>query len=585
MALSGCSPSTALPPKTTTTPVPTLPANLLAPDLKSKSPDVLYIRVNIDTGRRELWFNTIVVNVGDGPLELVGINDQSTNQTRAVQRIKTKEGGFEERTAGYFVFHPDHDHWHFENFVEFEIFSLDSEGRQVALVSTTGKTTYCVHDMMRLSPALPNSPETAAYPACSSQIQGLSAGWMDTYIETLPGQQLEIEDLPDGRYAILSSADPANLVLEKNENNNSSTIIVEIKGMEIDIVSPVSAIPAVINTQVFIGNLDVPWAIDFVPDGRMFVTERPGRIRVIKTGILQEEPWMTLDVTAVGEGGLLGLAVDPNFTKNHYVYIAYTYSTGGSLRNRLVRLREDPATGKGVLDKILLDNVSGGSIHDGGRVKFGPDGKLYWTIGEAGNPALAQDTSSSNGKILRLNPDGTVPDDNPFRGSPVYSYGHRNPQGLAWQPGTNRLYATEHGPSGGAYGVGQDEVNYIEPGKNYGWPSIIGDAARENMISPVIQSGESETWAPGGAAFINGGPWDGSLIFTGLRGQSLYRLVPDKNDPRKVVTFEKLLAGQYGRLRDVVQGPDGAIYILTNNRDGRGSPQPGDDKILRLTLK
>ncbi len=278
------------------------------------------------------------------------------------------------------------------------------------------------------------------------------------------------------------------------------------------------------------------------------------------------------------------MALDPAFAANHYVYAAYTYRTpAGRLQNRLVRLREDPATGRGVADKVLLDGAAGNSVHDGGRVKFGPDGKLYWTMGEAGNPNFAQDLSSLNGKILRINPDGTIPADNPFPGSPVYSYGHRNPQGLDWQPGTGRLYETEHGPSGGIYGFGQDEVNYIEPGKNYGWPVVHGGQSNAGMVDPIMQSGPSETWAPTGATFVTGGPWDGSLVFSGLLGQTLYRLQLDKADPRKVASFEKYFQNRFGRLRNAQQGPDGALYILTNNTDGRGSPRPGDDRILRLT--
>jgi glucose/arabinose dehydrogenase len=343
---------------------------------------------------------------------------------------------------------------------------------------------------------------------------------------------------------------------------------------------------AIINVQDFVTNLDVPWEMVFVPDGRIFITERPGKISVVKDGKLQDEPWLSLDVAALGEGGLLGMALDPDFTNNHYVYIAQTYlSDVDKIRNRLLRLREDPATGKGIIDKVLLEGAAGNVFHDGGRVKFGPDGKLYWTLGEAGNPELAQDLKSLNGKILRINPDGTIPSDNPFTGSPVYSYGHRNPEGLAWQPGTGRLYATEHGPSGGFYGEGQDEVNYIEAGKNYGWPVIHGSETREGMINPIIQSGESDTWAPSGATFVSGGPWDGSMLFAGLRGETLYRLTIDKNDPRKVISFDKYLTGQYGRLRDVVQDPDGALYIITNNTDGRGNPRPGDDRILRITLQ
>lgn len=300
---------------------------------------------------------------------------------------------------------------------------------------------------------------------------------------------------------------------------------------------------------------------------------------------MQPEPWLTLNVAEVGEAGLLGLALDPQFPQRPFVYVAYTYrGEGGRLQNRLARLRDDPASGKGALDQILLESVAAGNNHDGGRVKFGPDGKLYWTMGETFNGSLAQDLSSPNGKILRLNPDGTVPSDNPFPGSFVYSYGHRNPQGLAWQPGTGRLYETEHGPSG-EKGCCQDEVNLIEAGKNYGWPAISGNESREGMVTPILQSGDTVTWAPGGATFVSRGPWAGSLLFTGLRGQALYRLSLDPQDPRKVQTFESLFEQQYGRLRDVAEGPDGSLYVLTSNRDGRGNPGPEDDRVLRLTLK
>ena len=176
--------------------------------------------------------------------------------------------------------------------------------------------------------------------------------------------------------------------------------------------------------------LETPWAIDFVPDGRTFITERAGRIRVIVNGRLQSEPWMAIDVAAVSEAGLLGLTIDPQFGRNRFVYVAYTYRAGAfQLRNRLVRLREDAQTGKGFVDKILIDNVAGANNHDGGRVKFGPDGKLYWTVGDAQTARSAQNLKSLNGKILRLNSDGSIPNDNPFADSYVYSYGHRNPQG------------------------------------------------------------------------------------------------------------------------------------------------------------
>lgn len=337
--------------------------------------------------------------------------------------------------------------------------------------------------------------------------------------------------------------------------------------------------------EVVARGLETPWAISFAPDGRTFLSERPGRIRIVKDGKLEREPWMTLDVAETGEAGLLGLTADPNFAQNRFVYAAYTYrSAAGDLQNRLVRLRDNPSTGKGTFDKVLLDGVAANRFHDGGRVKFGPDGKLYWAMGDAQNTSRAQDLSSPNGKILRLNPDGTIPSDNPFPNSPIYSYGHRNPQGLAWQPGTGRLYATEHGPSA-LQGCCLDEVNFIEAGKNYGWPLIRGDQRRDGMVAPVLHSGERETWAPAGATFVTRGPWGGSLLFTGLRGQALYQLILDSGNPTKVASFGRLFGGQFGRLRDVVEGPDRALYILTSNRDGRGRPTPDDDRLLRIAFE
>lgn len=347
----------------------------------------------------------------------------------------------------------------------------------------------------------------------------------------------------------------------------------------------VASTPPDLKIEILARGLDTPWALDFAPDGRIFITERPGRIRTLEGGRLLPEPWMTFEVAAVGEAGLMGLAIDPQFAQNRFVYVAYTYrAANGRLQNRLVRLREDSKTGKGTLDKTLIDNVAGSNNHDGGRVKFGPDGKVYWTTGDAQTTRFAQNLSSPNGKILRLNADGSIPADNPFPNSYVYSYGHRNSQGLAWQPKTGRLFATEHGPSG-FQGCCRDELNYIEPGKNYGWPEIRGDETREGMVSPVLNAGTSETWAPTGATFVIRGPWAGSLLFTGLRGQTLYRVVLDANDPRKVEKFERYLYRQFGRLRDVIEGPDGNLYLLTSNRDGRGSPKDDDDSVIRLSFK
>lgn len=331
--------------------------------------------------------------------------------------------------------------------------------------------------------------------------------------------------------------------------------------------------------------LEAPWSIAIAPDGRLFVTERPGRIRIVREGVLDPTPWAVLPAAAQPdrERGLLGLALDPGFVTNRFVYAYYTYAVpGGRFQNRLVRLRDED--GKGVVDGVLLDGIAGGNVHDGGRVKFGPDGKLYITVGEAGVEQLAQDERSPNGKILRLERDGRVPADNPIPGSPVWSLGHRHPQGLAWDA-RGRLYATEHGPSGNpARGQAccHDEVNRIEPGVNYGWPLVWGVARDPRFRDPLAESGD-DTWAPSGAAFVTQGPLAGSLFFAALRGAHLHRLVIAA-DARTVLFEERLLADQFGRLRDVVIAPDGTLLVLTSNRDGRGRPAEDDDRLLRVTL-
>jgi len=339
-----------------------------------------------------------------------------------------------------------------------------------------------------------------------------------------------------------------------------------------------------LSVESVVRDLATIWAIDFAPDGRIFLTERSGRIRTVRDGVLDPQPWITLEVAETGESGLMGFALDRDFATNGYLYATYTYTAaGGGLQNRLVRLREDRATERGTLDTVLLDDVRGGRVHDGGRVKIGPDGKLYWTMGDSGSQDLAQSLDTFNGKILRLNLDGSVPDDNPLPGSPVHSYGHRNPQGLAWQPGTGLLFATEHGPSGQQSCC--DEVNLIMPGLNYGWPRVFGDQLADGTIPPLLHSGtgSSTTWAAGGAAFVTNGPWAGSMVFVGLRGEALYRITLDQQSG--VTGIEEHVKGQYGRLRDVVEGPDGALYLGTSNKDGRGRPNAGDDRLLKLTVR
>jgi glucose/arabinose dehydrogenase len=323
-------------------------------------------------------------------------------------------------------------------------------------------------------------------------------------------------------------------------------------------------------------NLEVPWSMAFAPDGRLFVTERPGRVRIISGTTLLPQPALTLaDVNAEGEGGLLGLALDPGFSANGWIYLVYTARRSGDAPvNRLVRYREVNNTlGEAA---VLLDGIPAAGIHNGSRVRFGPDGKLYMTMGDANEASVAQDLAALNGRIFRLNADGTTPRDNPFA-SPTYSYGHRNPQGIDWHPATGELWETEHGATG------NDELNRIQAGRNYGWPIIEAGEARPGMEAPVRFY--TASIAPSGASFYRGAAFpafQANLFFAALRGQHLHRVRFDPSNPRRIAAEERLLEGRFGRLRDVVPGPDGALYVSTSNRDGRARPAVDDDRILRL---
>jgi glucose/arabinose dehydrogenase len=342
-----------------------------------------------------------------------------------------------------------------------------------------------------------------------------------------------------------------------------------------------------IKVEVWMENLEIPWSLLFLPDGRALVSERPGRIRMIKNGVLQKELYAKIDVAHVGEGGLMGLAAHPDFPKEPYIYAMHTYRKGGNLYNRVIRLRDDGKTG--TFDKTILDNIPGGRFHDGGRIDFGPDRMLYITAGETFKSELAQDLKSLGGKILRVTPEGDIPPDNPFKGSPIYSYGNRNSQGITWQPGTGKLFESEHGPSGEFGHFANDEINIITRGGNYGWPKVIGAPGVKPYIDPLIVW--KQTTPPSGITFYKGNLLPhlrGDLFVATLKSKALIRIRLDKSE--KVTKIERWFAmdyneGKYGRLRDVVEGPDGALYFLTNNRDGRGEPKPGDDRIYRIISK
>lgn len=311
----------------------------------------------------------------------------------------------------------------------------------------------------------------------------------------------------------------------------------------------------------------VPWSLAFSDDGRGFFTERVGVIRSLSpNNTVSSDPVAYIRVDQIEEGGLLGLALHPNFTSNHKMYIYYTYSNASGIFNKVLLLTENK--NKIVDSMTLIDGIPGGRFHDGGRIKFGPDRKLYISTGDAGKPELAQDKNSLAGKILRLNDDGTIPHDNPFPNSPVYAYGLRNVQGLTWDFETKKMYATDHGSTG------NDEINVITPGSNYGWP-YEECSSGEKYVKPLVCF--NPAIAPSGITIVHSNKlgYKDNLILATLKGSQLRSINLTSGEQNNI------LLG-YGRLRDVVEAPDGSLYVLTSNTDGRGIVQENDDKILRI---
>jgi glucose/arabinose dehydrogenase len=316
-------------------------------------------------------------------------------------------------------------------------------------------------------------------------------------------------------------------------------------------------------------NLDTPWALAFLPGGDMLITERPGRVRIVTNGRLSSKPvWTVPQIKEFGEGGLLGITADPKFSDNHFVYLYYTYNASSTtVYNRVVKMTYENSVLSN--EQVLVNAIPSSSNHNGGQIKFGPEGYLYVTTGDAESPSQAQDKNTLNGKILRMTTDGKPAPGNPFN-TLIYSYGHRNPEGLAWDTAGN-LWETEHGRSIPVSGL--DELNIINSGQNYGWPIIQGNQTAPGMQRPILNSG-STTWAPAGMVFLNG-----SLFFGGLKGQAVYEAVLDGTKVKEVTAH---LQRKFGRIRDVEVGPDGFLYITTSNNDSRGTPQAGDDKILKI---
>ncbi|SDH40107.1 Glucose/arabinose dehydrogenase, beta-propeller fold [Alteribacillus persepolensis] len=315
------------------------------------------------------------------------------------------------------------------------------------------------------------------------------------------------------------------------------------------------------NAETIATGLNVPWSIQRQNDV-FFISERGGTIAAIDSNgtVTRSSVELEKDVISTGEGGLLGFVLDPDFHQNQTAYIYHTYRENNRLFNRIAAIKKTDTQWSEQF--VLLEEIPGAEIHNGGRLQIGPDGMLYATAGDANQAHEAQNQQNLAGSILRLDTNGDIPEDNPMPSSYIYSYGHRNPQGLSWD--NNTLYSSEHGPSG------RDEINRIEPGENYGWPIITGDESQENAKTPLFHSG-NDTWAPAGSTFH-----EGQLYVTGLRGNQLMQFsIPEGS--------MEMIYKDNDRLRDVY-ADDTYLYVITNNRDGRGNPGQEDDRLIRIPL-
>lgn len=315
--------------------------------------------------------------------------------------------------------------------------------------------------------------------------------------------------------------------------------------------------------EIISKNLNIPWQINSTPK-QMWISERTGGLVLLgpKQKNTSYSPKFSEALADDGEGGFLGFLLDPNYGSNKKAYGYYTYEKSGRLVNRVVEMRFENDEWKE--SRVLLDGIPGGYTHNGGRMEWGPDKKLYITTGDSGEEDLSQSLKSLAGKILRINKEGSVPKDNPFYPSPIYTYGHRNPQGMTWD-NKGTMFAAEHGSSN------YDEINKIKPGKNYGWPLVRGDEKRDGLESPWIHSG-NDTWAPSGIDYKNG-----YLYVAALRGESVKKVSISSKKITSIVSNE-------GRIRDILI-VDNKMFVVTNNKDGRGQPSSDDDVLLNVSLE
>jgi glucose/arabinose dehydrogenase len=414
--------------------------------------------------------------------------------------------------------------------------------------------------------------------------EGISVGYGDVYNAWLEFQDLSLDGLPGGRYVLVHTVNADGRLREISRSNDSASVLIDLRWRHgLPRVRQIRACPdsarcdrAVTGPHVrtVAKGLVIPWDIAFLPGGRALVTERPGRVRLLeRDGRLRQAPAARLNVATQGEGGLLGIALDPAFATNRLAYLYFTAPSG-------MKLERWRWTGSQLVrEATLLDAIAAGEVHDSGRIDFGPDGRLYVATGDAGHGKLSQDPASLNGKFLALTPDQ-------YHGSQavwpeVVAMGLRNPQGFDWQPGTGALVTNDHGPSGFDGPEGYDEVDLVVPGGNYGWPNAIGADTGSGLYLPPLRV-YRQPIAPSGATFLHhpGTAWTGDYVLAALRGSELRRL--EISDGR-VVAEHPMLQGRFGRLRTVREAPNGDLCVLTSNMDGRGTPRPGDDRVLCLT--
>src|SRR4051794_30948373 len=568
----------------------------LLPDLDQETPGQLQVAHTGPRGHRRWWlgFSSAVSNVGAGPLKIAG--HRSDLGTRRMVADQVIDGDIPEVVRGVgqlrYVHAATHQHWHL---IHFDRYDLRRAGSTRAVMRDR-KSGFCLGDRYRVEeqPLLAAPPQPVFTTRCGLRqpgllqvSEGISVGYGDVYNPYLEYQQLEFGGLKDGRYVLVHTVDAEHRLREVSEANNSASVLLDIRWSQrgSPLVRQLRSCPATprcdiapkpskLHVRTIGRGLEIPWDMAFLPDGRALVTERPGRVRLLEAdGRLQARPVATVPVTTQGEGGLLGLVLDPDFASNQFAYVYFTAPTG-------MRLERWRWTGSQLVpDATLVDQVRAGEVHDSGRIAFGPDKRLYVATGDAGEGRLAQDPTSLNGKFLALTPDQ-------FHGSAtvwpeIVASGMRNPQGFDWQPGTGALVSNDHGPSGFDGPEGYDEVDLILPGGNYGWPSVIGsDTGAGRYLAPLRVY--RQPIAPSGATFLHhpGTAWTGDYVLAALRGRQLRRLEISNG---RVVAEHTMLSGRFGRLRTVREAPNGDLCVLTSNRDGRGTPRPGDDRVLCVT--